>query len=212
MTLDSFMKLVSQSRALLDPEHKQVLIDLVKEYVDLEQVLAWINDVRVEENSERLDKLVSLMEIHPLGFEKYVLYDDQVLGNRARLHYWPQNKWPFESIHDHRFNFCATVLCGHYIHEEYSVISSNGDSVDLKLTNKTIINTGDVYYFTAGNFHRVLPSEELTLSLILRGTAVLPFSRVIDPEKKVMYKALGAKSKFLANLQKIESDIRSKNT
>jgi len=203
VSLRNFVAKVSESYTLESSAELASMCALLKEQVDLPQVTDWLSELR-DESEDQLGRLASLMEIHPLGFEKYVLWDCEDSGIRGRLHYWPQNKWPFESIHDHRFNFAVIMLCGHYTHEEYNVTELEQDKVTLELTRSSKVAQGDSYYFEAGSFHRVLPSDETTLSLIVRSKAILPYSRVVDPETLQMRKAYGNVKKFkdkLANLE-----------
>ncbi|MCD1258891.1 hypothetical protein B5M42_008585 [Paenibacillus athensensis] len=210
ISMNDFMSRIVQTGALTDPSQQAKLCRFVQEHADLEQVLNWLDQIVTSSDEEQLQKLSTLMEVHPLGFEKYVIWNEQLDGPRMRLHYWPQNKWPFESIHDHRFHFCSTILCGSYTHETYEVKQTDGEQVELELTSSTIMCSGDVYYFPAGHFHRVLPSEELTLSLIIRSEAVLPYSRVIDPKTRILRNALGAKTKFCNKLRNLSVELQVK--
>ncbi|MBN2982515.1 MULTISPECIES: hypothetical protein [Cohnella] len=207
MKLNAFMEGVARTEALEKPEKRELLCEWVRERIDLRVVRGWLDELVETGDPETVGDLASLMELHPLGFEKYVIWKSEWNGPRMRLHYWPENKWPFESIHDHRFHFCSAILCGSYTHEKYEVKKTVGDQVELELTEKTLMRAGDVYYFPAGSFHRVLPSEELTLSLIIRSGAVLPFSRVIDPETKILRHAHGAQHKFVRKLEHLTKAI-----
>ncbi|AJY73321.1 hypothetical protein [Paenibacillus beijingensis] len=207
IAINDFMELVRQTNALTNKENEEDLCQLVKNYANLEQVMDWLNGLVECNNEEQTLKLASLMELHPLGFEKYVIWNDNFDGPRMRLHYWPENKWPFESIHDHRFNFCSTILCGSYTHETYNVKQGNGNHVELELTGSTLMKKGDVYYFPAGMFHRVLPSDEMTLSLIIRSEAILPYSRVVDPSTKILRNAFGAKNKFIERISNLTQQL-----
>lgn len=187
------------------------LVTLVENQVDMKQVLDWIEHLS-KEGENKINQLASLMEIHPLGFEKYVIYDDES-NLRIRLHFWPKNKWPLESIHDHRFNFCAKILCGSYVHEEYEILNVDNltGNVELVKTRTSTLETGDTYFFPAGKFHRVIPTEEVTLSLIIRGKAILPYSQVIDPDKLTLRKAYGAASKFINKLNGLRTVLQEEN-
>lgn len=205
MELNKFMNEIKSLKSLDTSEHTEKLCEFIRENINLITVRQWIQDMQLDSDDNELANLASLMEIHPLGFEKYVLWDDNSDGSRARLHYWPKNDWPFESIHDHRFNFCATVIKGHYVHEEYDVIENeDNNKVEIELTRKTIVNTGDAYFFKAGTFHRVLPSDEETISFLVRSGQQLPYSKVINPETLEMKYAYGAVKKFKSKLSALE--------
>ena len=204
MNLNTFMKCVLETKALDTGQNKEALCELLTNNVNLITMREWIENLQTASGDSEIANLASLMEVHPLGFEKYVLWDSISDGSRARLHYWPENKWPFESIHDHRFNFCAIVIKGHYTHEEYKVVEKENNRVDIELVKTSIIRAGEAYYFDAGTFHRVMPSEEETLSFLVRSNSKLPFSRVINPETLEMRKAFGAIHKFKNKLKNIE--------
>lgn len=203
--IDMLMEKVIETRALEEGKNTVELYDLIKSNVNGSHLKQWLNNINNNNDQEKVGNLASLMEIHPLGFEKYVLWENGVKGVRARLHYWPVTKWPLESIHNHRFHFCATIICGRYTHEEYNVILDD-NQVKVVLNKTTVLEKGDTYFFTAGSFHRVIPSDELTISFLVRGKPVLPYSTVIDPETLKVRKAYGAIKKFnnkISNLEKI---------
>lgn len=207
LELNKFMKHIEESGALETGRNSRELCDFISNHVDLNTIRQWLSDIVHKHPADKLSNLASLMEIHPLGFEKYVLWDSSA-GQRARLHYWPQNKWPFESIHDHRFNFYAIVIKGHYIHEEYDINQrKDSDEVEITLTRKQIVDTGQCYYFQAGTFHRIIPSDEETISLIIRSSPLLPYSRVVNPETLKMKRAYGAVKKFKEKIKELESVI-----
>lgn len=209
MKLNELIATIDKDNVFQDVSKQESLCTLLRNHVNLETVNEWLTELS-NQPEEQASKLASLMEIHPLGFEKYVIWDSEETGIRGRLHFWPQKKWAFESIHDHRFHFSAIVLCGHYIHEEYEVKELDATRVQLQLNRQVKVNAGDSYFFEAGRFHRVLPSEETTLSLIVRSKAILPYSRVINPEDMTMRKAYGNVNKFQSKLKRL-SEIISDN-
>ena len=208
MDLNTFMEAVLKLDALKNPNNSNKLCQLFNENIKLELVHDWLEKLNTQSDNDLIN-LASLMENHPLGFKKFVIWESGTNGPRARIHHWPKNKWPKESIHDHRFHFCATVLCGYYTHEEYDVKHHQDGTVDLKLKNTTIISKGDSYFFPAGAFHRVIPSDETTTSLLVRGDAILPYSRVIDPETKKMRISYGSIKKFRENIKELQFDLSS---
>lgn len=201
--IDILMNKVIETKALEEGKNTDELYNLIKSSVSENHLKQWLKNIYNDNDQEEVGKLASLMEIHPLGFEKYVLWDNGAKGVRARLHYWPETKWPLESIHNHRFHFCATIICGKYTHEEYDVIL-DGNQATLELKKTTILEKGDTYFFTAGSFHRVIPSDELTISFIVRGNPVLPYSTVIDPDTLKVRRAYGALKKFKNKISSLE--------
>lgn len=208
MKLNELMNAVTDTKILDNCQDSETLCRLLAHNVTLHTVREWIKELQMNASDKEIANLASLMEVHPLGFEKYVLWDNPMNGTRARLHYWPQKDWPFESIHDHRFNFCSVVVKGHYIHEEYLVKENqNSNKVEVELTNTNIVNQGHAYFFQAGTFHRVLQSNEETISFLVRSEPKLPFSRVINPDTLEMRKAYGAINKFKSKLESLEQAL-----
>lgn len=151
MELNKFVEVVDRSFTLESKTELELMCGLLKEQVNLQKVTEWLSELR-QESEDQLGNLASLMEIHPLGFEKYVLWNSEDSGIRGRLHYWPQNKWPFESIHDHRFNFAVILLCGEYTHEEYKVTELEMDKVEIELTRSSKVIEGDTYFLKLAAF------------------------------------------------------------
>lgn len=200
MNLDDLMKKVIDTGALTNQINTQTLCDLIDENVDRNQVQVWLNDLIQSKKEKEIAHLASLMEIHPLGFQKYVIWDE---GARARLHFWNQKEELTENIHDHRFHFCAKVICGSYTHEIYEEPIISGEKVEINLVSRKEISAGDTYFFPAGTFHRILPSAKKTASFLVRGEAVLPYTRIIDPKTMKIRKGFGSVNKFVNNIQEL---------
>lgn len=206
MKFKEFFEIVYNNKYLDGNTDSKILKSLMSSTITLPQIQKWLLDIsRLDEDT--LATLAALMEVHPLGFKKFVLYDDKDTGIRARLHYWPQNNWSKESIHDHRFDFYSTVVCGSYVHEVYEEPKFINEKAKLKLKSRTVIKAGETYYFPAGVFHRIIPTEELTISFLIRGKAKIPNSRVIDPNTLQMRNTFGSVWKFKNEIEKIAESI-----
>ncbi|WP_237563718.1 hypothetical protein, partial [Halalkalibacter okhensis] len=71
--------------------------------------------------------------------------------------------------------------------------------------------TGDTYFFSAGKFHRIIPTAPKTVSFLIRSEAVLPYTRIIDPNSLVLRKSYGSKVKFINQIKSVMNDIRNEN-
>lgn len=142
--------------------------------VQLEDVDEFLEQVRADDAS--MHRLAPMLGTHPLGFSKIVMWTSPQ-GTRARLHVWPPREWPVEQVHNHRFNFASVILAGSYVHERYDV---SGEVPRRVAADE--LRTGDAYWFGTDQFHRTLPSKDLTISMVLRGRAMLANSTSVDLE------------------------------
>jgi hypothetical protein len=77
----------------------------------------------ITRDEERFSDVVRKSVVHPNGFVKIVLL--YAADYRLRLHVWgvgeTQESDVQESIHNHRWDFAATIVAGAYRHQEYQV-------------------------------------------------------------------------------------------
>ncbi|KHF37797.1 hypothetical protein, partial [Halalkalibacter okhensis] len=131
MDFNTFMDRICKMQAFQTGEDVDYMCDFVSQNVSLTQLDIWLSEI-LQSEDENLAHLANLMEVHPLGFQKYVISDK---GIRARLHVWGNQEMK-EKVHDHRFHFCSKVLCGSYIHEEYAEPIVDGERIEkIELIN-----------------------------------------------------------------------------
>lgn len=207
MNLNAFMKEVIETGALSSNKNTNILCDLMNKNVNNIQIQEWLEEITSENNKKEVANLASLMEIHPLGFQKYVIWDQG--GIRARLHYWSQENGIEENIHDHRFHFCAKIICGSYTHEVYDVVEpvNEESKVEIKLISQEKLVAGNTYFFSAGVFHRIIPSNEKTISFLVRGDAIIPYTRIIDSKTMKIRKKFGSADTFLGNIKSLIKEL-----
>src|SRR5215472_4336759 len=69
---------------------------------------------------------------HPLGFNKLTLIDALPLY-MLRIHvWWPNNEPGVDHVHNHRFNFVSSVICGSYDMQVYEQDDSGSPMVQYQ--------------------------------------------------------------------------------
>ena len=207
MELDTFMGRVLATGVLQRGRDPRPLLDLMSEHVTLGTLAGWIDGVGGLPAAE-LRHLGSMMGSHPLGFRKMVIWVDRETGVRARVHLWPPRDWPLEQIHDHRFHFTSMILCGGYHHEIYRVETDADDRARTELAERTLIAGGQNYFFEAGRFHRTVPVNALTVSLVLRSGAVQDHSSAVDLTTGKLVRYYGVDEELRQALSEVSTILR----
>jgi hypothetical protein len=157
-------------------------------------VLALLDEVLA--SPARLASIASLSYHHVNHFDKIVLIDsDSPNGYRLTLHLWQPpysaEELDDEIIHSHRFSFWSAILTGTLISENFDAADTGlpfrkysyvpekktkvnfyefGGEAFLAPTANTDQSAGTAYYLPYEQIHRVvLPAEEMTCTLVLRG-------------------------------------------
>lgn len=137
--------------------------------------------------------------LHPLGFRKLVLIDESPLFE-LRIHAWPPSDVPgVDHIHNHRFGFVSSVICGGYdmlLFQaddggtpmlEYREAAHPGTgwrlerqgATGLRLLTNVRLRPGASYALAPGALHRVaVPVGERCVTLLLSTTATVATTRV----------------------------------
>lgn len=172
---------------------------------------------------------------HTNHFDKIVLIDTGAkLGYRLTLHLWspPYDEAELvdEQIHDHRFSFWSKILVGtmefqDYVRDPSGVLHNEFQYIPEKLGVATVGNfyldvgespllevgrsggpAGKHYHLPYSQIHRVvLPTQELTCTMVLRGprqknyASVFSTSRKYDPSGNSMFTP-GALAERLARI------------
>lgn len=200
LILDNLMQEIVKSNGLVDVSRANE-VERLWRLVSMETGTDFIDHL-LEKPDRELKGLSALAEHHPLGFTKLVLWSSaaDASATRCRLHIWPAQEWPKEAIHNHRFNFCATVLRGSYIHEVYSVSEEN-NTIDVVKSEELVVSPGNVYYFESGLYHRIVPSNQTTISLLVRGPSILEHSSVVDLQTGQLRHVFGTNATFRKKLK-----------
>lgn len=94
---------------------KRLTVDLVDSILD---------------DPEALEYISKRSYPHPIGFDKFVLYQDPDTGFKFRLHvYWRGNQRPaMERTHLHRFEMASAIITGELTNHEWETIETRLDT------------------------------------------------------------------------------------
>jgi hypothetical protein len=104
--------------------------------------------------------------------------------------YKPQKDWRTgyaDSIHNHRYHFCTTILRGHYVHERFS---TEMDLAGLTIRSATMVHSGVCEEGEAGTmlsdeFHRIPKAADGTMTFLVKSRPVRGWSLSFDPVTSV---------------------------
>jgi hypothetical protein len=104
--------------------------------------------------------------------------------------YKPRRDWWVgyaNSVHNHRYHFCTTVLAGGYQHEWWDVrFDPTGELVrEITCHDTEVWRPGSVRSVTADRFHRVPRAIDGTLTFLVKSDQVRGWSTSVDPATKV---------------------------
>ncbi|GAA4551273.1 hypothetical protein [Amycolatopsis samaneae] len=88
-----------------------------------------------------------------------------------------------DSVHNHRYHFCTTILSGNYLHERYSTTRDplTGMITGAQLRRRTVCQTGSCSVMHADEFHRIPEAAERTMTFLVKSRPVSSFSLSFDP-------------------------------
>ncbi len=89
-----------------------------------------------------------------------------------------------DSVHNHRYHFCTTLLRGNYVHERYSTLRDpiSGLITSVRLRRSTLCQTGSVGVMYADEFHRIPEATEGTMTFLVKSRPVSESSLSYDPK------------------------------
>ena len=153
------------------------------------------------DDPRQLERVASRSYRHGNGFYKVVLGSDKSL--KLRLHIWLPGELGEENIHDHRWAFASTILCGQLESEifaealtneakayrEYIYFAKNGDcpahvqpngEVRLVCTKRIIRHSGEAYHMAPGTLHRIVTTGgDMTATLMYQAAPARAWNRLI---------------------------------
>ncbi len=139
---------------------------------------------------------------HVNGFDRLTIGMSTDCGPRLRMHVWNSAGNKTSSIHNHTWAFVSTVLKGSLMNERFTLVddlegqslleipnrqqSKMGANVRRSTTTFKAISTGrecvgegESYCILDGEYHRSVPCEENTITLVLQGEHVARASFVV---------------------------------
>jgi hypothetical protein len=101
--------------------------------------------------------------------------------------YKPQRDWRHgyaDSIHNHRYHFCTTILSGAYLHERFEAqLSADGRAItSTALLHRAECPSGTSGTMLAHEFHRIPRASDDTMTFLVKSRAVTPWSLSFDPD------------------------------
>lgn len=88
-----------------------------------------------------------------------------------------------DSVHNHRYNFCTTLLSGSYLHERYDVRldPNNGLIAGTCLLERTVTEAGETAVMLVDEFHRIPRVVDNTFTFLVKSRPVYTSSLSFDP-------------------------------
>jgi hypothetical protein len=100
--------------------------------------------------------------------------------------YKPQQDWRVgyaDSVHNHRYHFCTTILRGCYVHERYEAeLDPTGQEIrSATLLRSGVCRAGEAGMMLSDQFHRIPKAEDGTMTFLVKSRAMRGWSLSYDP-------------------------------
>jgi hypothetical protein len=100
--------------------------------------------------------------------------------------YKPSRSWLpgyANSVHNHRYHFCTTLLSGGYTHERFSADLDEDGTAIRSVTRQrgTFCGEGAGGYLLSHEFHRIPHAADGTMTFLVKSRMVTPWSLSYDP-------------------------------
>ena len=107
--------------------------------------------------------------------------------------YKPQQDWRqgyADSVHNHRYHFCTTILRGSYVHERYDAQLDTQTEliVSARLRKRKLCPAGASGALLADEFHRIPAAAEDTMTFLEKSRAVTKSSVSYDPKTGISHR------------------------
>jgi len=120
--------------------------------------------------------------------------------------YKPQRDWRAgyaDSVHNHRYHFCTTLVRGAYLHERYGaeLDPDTGMITDVTLERSSDCEVGATAMLLADEFHRIPKARDDTMTFLVKSRQVTTWSLSFDPETRTAHRHVPIESRLadLAN-------------
>lgn len=103
-----------------------------------------------------------------------------------------------DSVHNHRYHFCTTILRGGYLHERYSATVAPGTELiaATELLTSTPCQVGAADSLFASDFHRIPKAVDGTMTFLVKSREVTPWSLSYDPLTHESHKHVPVESRL----------------
>jgi hypothetical protein len=104
--------------------------------------------------------------------------------------YKPKRDWRpgyADSVHNHRYHFCTTILRGSYLHERFDAELDVGQQTirDVTPLRRTVCGMGDTGILMADEFHRIPMAADDTMTFLVKSRPVTTWSLSFDPISRI---------------------------
>lgn len=103
-----------------------------------------------------------------------------------------------DSVHNHRYHFCTTILKGAYLHERYTaaIKPDNGLISSTELLAATECPEGAAGCLLASDFHRIPRAMNGTMTFLVKSRQVTPWSLSYDPVTQESHRHIPVESRL----------------
>jgi hypothetical protein len=103
-----------------------------------------------------------------------------------------------DSVHNHRYHFCTTILKGAYLHERYvaAIKPDNGLIASTTLLGATECPEGAAGSLLASDFHRIPRAMNGTMTFLVKSREVTPWSLSYDPVTQESHRHVPVESRL----------------
>jgi hypothetical protein len=103
-----------------------------------------------------------------------------------------------DSVHNHRYHFCTTILQGGYLHERYSaILSPDTETIrSAELLRATPCPVGASGSLLASDFHRIPRATNGTMTFLVKSREVTPWSLSYDPLTRESHRHVPVESRL----------------
>ena len=92
-----------------------------------------------------------------------------------------------QTIHNHRYPMSALLLAGGYRYTQLTVHVGKDQRASVKTVSSQLVSGGSIYSMQDRDFHSVTEMQDGTVSLIIQGRPLRPFSISVDAESRRVF-------------------------
>ncbi|MGW4520559.1 hypothetical protein [Amycolatopsis sp. NPDC004378] len=103
-----------------------------------------------------------------------------------------------DSVHNHRYHFCTTILRGDYLHERYETTIDGGTGLitSARRRRSTLCQAGACLTMLADEFHRIPEAAAGTMTFLVKSRPVSGYSLSFDPAGGIGHRHVPVESRL----------------
>ncbi|HEX6352766.1 hypothetical protein [Actinophytocola sp.] len=112
-----------------------------------------------------------------------------------------------DSVHNHRYHFCTTILRGGYTHERYTAeVAPETELIrSTELVTATRCPVGASNTLLASDFHRIPQAVDGTMTFLVKSREVTPWSLSYDPMTHESHRHVPVESRLSQLAKRLEA-------